>query len=79
MFQSDEYHLYSINETIKDLIRCLEEAYLKDKDIITGGFFIEFDKLVTQIKQGNMGYISHMTMHFPNGIILKILTLLKLK
>ena len=49
-FQSDEHQLYSKNETIQDLIKCLTDGYLGES--VNGIYFQEFQSLLLEIKAG---------------------------
>jgi len=55
LFQNENDYLYIINDTIQDLIKYLEDAYLRDEENIGGIYYIDFLKFLEQMRQGNHG------------------------
>ena len=59
MLQDDDYYLYNILDTIKDLIKCLEDAYLSKPNDISGIYYQQFNKLLQEIDQSNNGVFKY--------------------
>ena len=79
MVQDDDYYLYNILDTIKNLIKSFEDAYLSKPHDISGIYYQEFNKLLQEVDQCNHGVFKYHDVALHPGEIKKIEHFLKLR